>query len=201
MDLLDFSSIRLNLFKKVEYYLILEELDTQFYIQLDFLAKESLKSPQNYPSWGVEKKILFWSYIYHKYWGDIVKGSHLTLKGMFITKSEIKGSIFHNLEAKGFGEMKEDGIVLNGRGRDFGNLLWYLYDVKKCKPDKTDVYKEVYGADYDLKKNFFGFMVLRFQLAALVLLMLFTASFVILEILDSVNLLDNLTAVFKLRHW
>lgn len=189
------------MFKKIEYYLTLRELDSQFTIQLDLLSKEPPERRKHYPTWEIEKKILFWSYIYHKFLGHSIKAKHLTEKDMFISGLERDkisvGVVFENLEAKGLGNRTDDGFLLNGQGRDFGNLLWYLYDIKKYRQTEIDVYKKVYGANYCLRKNFFGFTVLIMQLVALILLMLFGASFVVLEILDAVNLLDNLVTIFK----
>ncbi len=212
---MDFSSVELNLFKKVQYFRLLKEFDRQFKPQLEILSDQSPEDHKNYASWEVEKRILFWSYLYHKYWGDVVRSEHLNKKSMFLDTSEVRGSFFHNLEERGFGKQTSEGIILNRVGRDFGGLVWYLYDIKKYPlskyevylnkfrvifgiDDSTELYKEVFPkAEYYLQKNLWGLAVLTMQEWALILLMFFGASFILLEVLGSVGLLDNLVSFFK----
>lgn len=199
--MLDLPSVKLNIFKKLEYFLILEEFDTQFKLQFEVLKND--KDKKNYPTWEVEKKILFWSYMYHKFHEHWIKNTHLTPGTMFVSEQERNNThpdiVFGNLMMKGFGEHdSEKGLRLNEKGMAFGNMLWYLYMIKKCD-DSTpgQEYKKIYGADYILKKNFLGALIVYLQYFAVLTFMIFGVSIVVIEILASVNLLDNLILFVK----
>lgn len=70
---MEFPSIKLNIFKKLEYFLVLEKLNDQFNAQFKILLGSDTdnngKLLGTFPTWEVEKKILFWTYAYHKHLG------------------------------------------------------------------------------------------------------------------------------------
>ena len=70
---MEFPSIKLNIFRKLEYFLVLEKLNDQFNAQFKILLGSDKdnrgKLLGTFPTWEVEKKILFWTYAYHKHLG------------------------------------------------------------------------------------------------------------------------------------
>lgn len=64
---------KLNIFKQIEIYQDLKELDDQFLKQL-----KKDKFCKNPPTWFFEKKILHWAYLKHKHLGSPLKVSHLS---------------------------------------------------------------------------------------------------------------------------
>lgn len=122
---------KLNIFKQIEIYQDLKELDDQFLKQL---KKDKLcKNP---PTWFFEKKILHWAYLKHKHLGSPLKVSHFlndeyihrqgrnlkhrnfqeSIKGALIIEENVKDihytekeievvqirKVFGNMEVKGF---------------------------------------------------------------------------------------------------
>jgi hypothetical protein len=59
---MNLPSIKLNIFKKLEYFLVLEKLNSQFEGQFQALIKREFKNDKFdgvYPTWEVEKKFYF----------------------------------------------------------------------------------------------------------------------------------------------
>jgi len=74
---------KLNIFKQIEIYQELKELEKQFKKQLkDLYEYKVLKTvyAKNPPLWFFEKKILYWVHIKHKHLGSPVRISYFTHK-------------------------------------------------------------------------------------------------------------------------
>jgi len=83
--------MKLNILKKLEYFLELRDLNRKFDSQFKILinrkwdnTKEKFKGV--YPGWEIEKKILFWTYGFHKHLGRGIKKGHF--QDMFISNRE-----------------------------------------------------------------------------------------------------------------
>lgn len=129
---------------------------------------------------------------------------------MFICADERKFAgikqIFENLELRGFGEKEDsgEGFYFNEEGLAFGELLWFLCEMKKGKKqyknDKPDNYFSVYKTDYKLtRKISCGYWLLQTQLISTFLLMLYGILFFILEFLQRMGLLDNFKAFMAIQ--
>lgn len=212
-------SIQLNVFKKLEYFLILKRLDKQFDSQLSALksrdfdyAKWRFKNSV-YPVWEIEKKVLFWTYGGHKFLGHNIKESHLN-EGMLISEQEYKNvgveNIFGNLEQRKFGKIKEyedkkdkkikKCIITTPEGLSFGELIWFLYKSKEYKFSNKQIpdnYADIYKTNYILKKSL-GWYILQAELVSIYILIVYAVGFFTLEILNFVGLLDNLKSYIKL---
>lgn len=166
-------SIKLNIFRKLEYFLVLEKLNKQFDAQLMILKSRKWDYDKEekehgfgddiekegglpfrrsvYPTWEAEKKVLFWAYAFHKLLKHNIKDKHL--EDMLITSREsvVSGgisSIFGNLEMRGFGECKNGEYHISKDGLAFGEILWYLYVPK-------DGSKEINVGDEPKSFNYF----------------------------------------------
>ncbi|MFH0968954.1 MAG: hypothetical protein V1804_00400 [Patescibacteria group bacterium] len=138
---MEFPSIKLNIFKKLEYFLILKELNNQFDVQFNALKNRKWLEKENkyegtYPTWEAEKKVLFWTYAFHKRLKCGIRDKHFD--DMFIKNREKeildnRSGILGNLEMRGFAgcqekEDKSEKIYrISKEGLAFGELLWYLY--------------------------------------------------------------------------
>lgn len=195
-------SIKLNIFKKLEYFLVLKKLNKQFDVQFKALKnrkwiEEEKKYEGAYPVWEIEKKVLFWTYSFHKFLGREITSNHF--EGMFISEEESKivggqANIFGNLNMRGFAEkIDECNCKISKEGLAFGELLWYLYVpiVKNGMNTKND-YFDIYKTDYYLGRSSFGWIILQTQLFSIYLLPVYALAFFTLEILDKLFLLNNL---------
>ncbi len=122
---------KLNIFKQIEIYQDLKELDDQFFEQLKKDGNEFCKNP---PTWFFEKKILHWAYLKHKHLGSPLKISYLSsdeyirerdsnknlqeiLKEVLIIEENIKDIYYTKEEAKAvqirkvFGNMEVKGLA------------------------------------------------------------------------------------------
>lgn len=209
---MDLPSVKLNIFKKLEYFQILKEFNRQFDIQFNLVINRHWKEKDQryegaYPSWEMEKKILFWSYMYHKHLKSGIGREQFS--DMYISRKErlsvgIK-KIFENLEMHGFRETKEKQengdpvFFFNKEGLSFGELLWYLYKIKKYKrnaSEKPKKYGEVYKTDYRLNRLSPGYFILQMQVLSLFLFMMYVAGILTFEVLSRIGLLDNLKNIF-----
>ena len=214
---MELPSIKLNIFKKLDYFLILKALNTQFKIQFKLLKKKGWDEKEKkfkgtYPSWEIEKKILFWSYINHKHLGRPIHENHFS--NMFICSEEYRHieikKIFENLEKRGFGRIddRRDGLYLSEKGLAFGELLWYLYVIKKyerednCEPREYKQYQDIYQNSYRLSELSLGYCILQSQVFAVFSLTVYAIALFTFEILNFLGLLDNLRMWFmgKLYH-
>lgn len=205
---MEFPSIKLNIFKKLEYFLELREFNRKFNSQFKNLKSSGWKDKEEkfvgaYPSWEIEKKILFWTYIFHEHLGRPITAGHF--KGMFISDAEygkigVK-KIFENLEINGFGkkEVKKDKdnkekvqFFINSKGLTYGELLWYLYKLKKYKIGNSKEYIDIFQTNYQLTRCSFGIVILCLQLVLLHLFVFLAGYFFTFEFLDKIGLLDNL---------
>jgi len=207
---MELPSVKLNIFKKLEYFLVLKKLNKQFEAQFEILKKELNEGKNlddlNNPSWEVEKKVLFWSYAYHKHLTSSLKSKLFYTdekfrKDIFISDEEVlklsclRGDteinhlfFMENLVARGFAkkvtrpeDYKYPEYTITKNGLAFGELLWYLY-----LPERGNL-----GVDYYLKRKL-GYWILQLQLFSVMAFMIFAASFLVLEILEKTGLIDNL---------
>ncbi|HAI74472.1 MAG TPA: hypothetical protein DCS28_01390 [Candidatus Moranbacteria bacterium] len=198
-------SIKLNVFKKLEYFLVLKKLNKQFDGQISVLKsrvslfnKESWKFEAAYPIWEIEKKILFWTYDGHKFIDHIITDKHF--KDMLISDKEKNyvgtQNIFGNLEQRDFGKTSNNKTecIITSKGLSFGELLWYLYMPKECEFSNKDVpdnYTDIYKTNYILGRKSFGWCILQIQLVSVYFLIVYAVGFFTLEILNATGLLDN----------
>lgn len=210
---MELPSIKFNIFKKLEYYQILLQLNHKFEAQLGLLKKNDWdeaknKYKGNYPSWEIEKKILFWTYIRHKHLGRPITKGHM--RDMFVSNEELRRTsgierIFENLEKEGFGQKiekdrgngrKEPGCIITKEGLEFGELLWYLCNPQKCNLvegiKKPNDYANIFRADYRLNNSWWGKMIFNFQYFSLYCFIIIAAALFILEFLNVAGLLDNI---------
>jgi len=208
---MELPSVKLNIFKKLEYFQILKEYNKQFDSQFERLRNQKWLEDRKiysgaYPSWEIEKKILFWSYLYHKFLKRSINRD--SLKGIWISREERLSigveKIFENLEMRGFGEKGGDSdnptFTFSKEGLSFGELLWYSYKIKKYKRKnslKPNSYCEVYKTNYKLSRKSLGYLILQMQVLSLLSFMVYTASFLTFEILNIVGLLDNFKVYIK----
>lgn len=205
---MELPTIKLNIFKKLDYFLILKELNSQFDSQLnilkskefDFESKKFINSA--YPVWEIEKKVLFWTYSYHKFINQKIKASHF--KDMFISENESRYvggqyNIFGNLKTRGFGNTSGDGLecAISKEGLAFGELLWYLYEPKPIErtndnKKKPESYQNIYDSKHILSKNIWGWWILQLQLFSIYLLTVYVVALFTLEIIEKIKLIDNL---------
>ncbi|MFH0892469.1 MAG: hypothetical protein V1867_06855 [Candidatus Falkowbacteria bacterium] len=219
---MELPSIKFNLFKKLEYYQILKQFDKRFDAQLELLKKskwdnDSSRYKDNYPTWEIEKKILFWTYIRHKHWGrPIVKGH---ARDMFISTEELKRTagierIFENLEQEGFGKRaekesrdgrKEPGCIITQDGLEFGELLWFLCYPKKyhlaANAKESKNYANIFRAEYQLDYSRWGNAIFWFQYISLYCFMVIAVALFILEFLEIAGLLDDLKNLVIILLW
>jgi len=210
---MELPSIKFNIFKKLEYYQVLLQLNNKFEAQLDMLKKndwDEVKSKYKgtYPSWEIEKKILFWTYIRHKHLGRPISRGHM--KDMFVSDEELRRAsgieiIFENLEKGGFGQKtekdcrnggKELACVITKEGLEFGELLWYSCNLKKYYLvegiKKPNDYANIFRADYRLNNSWWGKTIFNFQFFSLYCFIIIAVALFILEFLNVAGLLDNL---------
>jgi len=208
---MELPSIKLNIFKKLEYFLVLKELNRQFDNQLSILKLQKYDTNSRvfknaaYPIWEIEKKVLFWTYAYHKFINHELQSAHF--KDMLISEEESKHvggqrNIFGNLKQHGFAKLSEDGLgcIITKDGLAFGELLWYLYNPKKCdiKEDvRPDVYWDIYKTNYLLSRKSLGWVILQFQLLSMYLITVYVVALFTLEILTRLDLVNNLQKIFK----
>lgn len=203
---MELPSVKLNIFKKLEYFLILKELNKQFDDQLNILKlrkynKEDKKFENSaYPIWEIEKKVLYWTYAYHKFINQRIKSSHF--KDMFISEDESKYvggqyNIFGNLKRRGFAETSEDGLecTITKEGLAFGELLWYLYKPEKHEVEeviKPKSYQDIYKTDFRLSRKSIGLAILQLQLISVYIITVYAIALFALEILERMGLINNL---------
>jgi len=219
---MNLPSIKLNVFKRLEYFLILKKLDKQFDGQFSILKsrvwnkekrefgkfeeeKQGEHSRSVYPTWEVEKKVLFWTYPFHKLLKHEIRDKHF--EDILVTEreKEVSGgisSIFGNLEMRSFGDCS-NGYKISEDGLAFGELLWFL-----CEPIEGDSkieedgnakrynYFQVYQTNYKLEISPYGYWIFQLQLLCYYLLLVYGIAFFSLEFIKIVGLLDNLQRSF-----
>ncbi|PIP19095.1 hypothetical protein COY23_00115 [bacterium (Candidatus Torokbacteria) CG_4_10_14_0_2_um_filter_35_8] len=161
---MDTLPIKLNFFKRAEQFLELLRLDDQYNLQLKKYDPEEWrrKIPDNdignqagdinLPTWNIEKKILYWSYLNHKHLKSPIKTEHLKgedfRKDIRANKEEtaFAGSehVLKNLVAHGFAKEENGGAVLNAEGLLVGSLLSDAY----CFRKKQFMYKGKLELEY-----------------------------------------------------
>jgi len=208
---MELPSIKLNIFKKLEYFLVLQKLNLQFDAQFKVLM--SKKSNGSHPCWEIEKKILFWTYLNHKHLRSNIfpnKIQEQAMRGMFLSEWEVGitgiNKILGNLAQRGFMEteslIRPDGreiitkCTITQKGLAFGELLWFLYLPKnnKSKTNSTQFreYLRQYRTNYGLNRKSLGYFLLWGQLFSVYIFTVYAVIFFTVEILDKIGLLDNL---------
>lgn len=90
---MNLPSIKLNIFKKLEYFLVLKKLNDQFDAQFKILLiskNEKGKYTGNFPTWECEKKILFWTYGFHKHLGSPILADDFLNREEWYRKETLK---------------------------------------------------------------------------------------------------------------
>lgn len=91
--MINFPSIKLNIFRKLEYFLILKKLNEQFDAQFEILLTSKNDKEEylgNFPTWECEKKILFWTYVFHKHLGSPISINDFLNKEEWYRKEVLK---------------------------------------------------------------------------------------------------------------
>ncbi len=184
---MNFPSINLNLFKRLEYFLFLIRNNRRFDVQLNKLIEKKYKGA--YPTWEIEKKILYWSYWGHKHLGRGVTKNHFD--SMHIDSEEQNkinpDKIFENLIVIGFFKQdKEDKkiYVITKEGLEFSCLIWDVYYL--------NAHRGVYKAEYKLRKSLdFWFNVLQ-----IISIFLLTPILIFFAIINLINY-DKLLVLLK----
>lgn len=132
---------KINFFKQVERFQTLRQLDQQFETMLEEWKKGgyekkglSEKVNVNYPTWEIEKKILFWTAIQHKHLGSPLTTAHLGVgdfrEDIHVSETEVKFAgqeeVLKNLVARGFASW-EEGAVISKEGLAHGLLIAEIY--------------------------------------------------------------------------
>jgi|GEM_PF-1953892 len=110
---MNLPSIKLNIFKKLEYWLVLKKLNKQFDAQFKILIDSKNKEGRytaNFPTWECEKKILFWTYGFHKHLGSPLLVDDFLNKYEWYRKEVIKHYENCEAEVKKYREKSEDEI-------------------------------------------------------------------------------------------
>ncbi|MFA6474759.1 MAG: hypothetical protein WCV88_00995 [Patescibacteria group bacterium] len=187
-----------NLFKRLNFFQKIKDLDEQCQIQ------EEQHSSNAAPTWQLEKKILYWTYLGHKRLGSPLKSKvhfenpnfaaedHSKLVDFLITSGEInaiKGrgkTTLNNLEQKGFCE-KTDGpkecgpdemcYIITKDGLEMGAALWEFCTI---------------NGDNNLKLHWryrFGYFLM---LLSIYLIYIFAVCLLIFEVLQKINMQSHL---------
>lgn len=167
--MISFPSIKLNLFRKLEYFLVILDLNRKFNYQFKILLDQEKdiagRYVGNFSTWEFEKKILFWTYAFHKHLGsplyikDFEEDSENNrLRDILLTENEAINSgikeTFENLIQKGLAEekknileesnIKKNGILITEKGMAFGELIWNIYN-PKIIASKKDKFLQSFG--------------------------------------------------------
>lgn len=162
---------RLNIFKQIEIYQELKELEKQFKKQLkDLYEHKVLKTiyAKNSPVWFFVKKILYWAYINHKHLGSPIKIMKYTdtwytdldctaeeFEDVQIRKvlgwMEVNGlAKFFKKEENNYWNINQEnceGIFLTPKGLEYARMIYSLYEFKDAKGE----YKKIRGVKNVLK--------------------------------------------------
>lgn len=225
---MELPSIKLNIFKKLEYFLVLKKLNQQFDAQFEIVCDPNTKH-EVLPTWEIEKKILFWTYAYHKYLDssfeqydfDVINEDN-KLKDTFISTREIGGKIleqimtnsgskdvirpkkyekvFGNLLQRGFAKHKPntDKYVITKEGLAFGELLWFLYTPSRIISGN---YYDKYGATHILELKKIAKRIFDLQLHALYGFYLLGTFFLTIQVLEIIGILDDVKTYAMYWYW
>ncbi|MBP8591070.1 hypothetical protein KBI33_01215 [Candidatus Shapirobacteria bacterium] len=179
MDKLPFS---LNFFKQIECFQEIERLDKQFDEMLLEWKKGGYKKGGisesiniNYPTWEIEKKILFWASREHKHLGSPITTTHLSdesfQKDIHCTETELefagKEEVLKNLTSRGLASW-QNGAVVSQKGLDYGLVIADLYEIKKdenIKRGETEYREELL---VKRKIRWFGYKLIYFSALTLI---------------------------------
>lgn len=204
MNPLPFS---LNIFKQIEIFQDIKRLDKQFAIMLkewenNGYNKEGLgeKININYPTWEIEKKILFWTAKHHKHLGSALSTGHLEkddfLKDIHISKTEIgfsgKEEVLKNLVARGFATWQE-GALISQQGLEHGLIIDQLYNLENENSIKKDSAKY---RDERLVERWNVFLGYEFLYLAGIFVILISLFLLGLGVFKNINLTLNLSTWF-----
>ncbi|MBD3245240.1 MAG: hypothetical protein GF335_04580 [Candidatus Moranbacteria bacterium] len=210
---LDFPSVKLNLFTKLEYYLILKKLDKNFQNHLNNFVeiKKDNKKADSQPTWEIEKKILYWAYHGHRHLGTPLNKKKVTeekiRKATKLNKDQQKGELrlvdyaLQNLETKGYfkkitidrkqypdnPEIGKTGYVITPQGLAMGELIFEL-----CFFAQDKDYNEKFAKTKILKYKKFIKTIYDLQLFSIRSFYLAGFFYLNLLILKEVGLIDDL---------
>ncbi|MFA5995573.1 MAG: hypothetical protein WCW27_01280 [Patescibacteria group bacterium] len=187
-----------NIFTRLHYLELLLKLERQEKLQLMNGTEDA------YPTWQIEKKILYWSYLGHKHLFHPIKSETALVLGSPFARFEqwlikhdelqslhIKREwVFMNLVERGFARHvpndKEYQCVLTKEGHAVGAILW---DATKFKITDKGVYILTVKCRYKIA----------YKLLLLSVYILYTliGSVVVLEALNLMGLLDEAKNLFS----
>jgi len=145
---MDTLPIKLNFFKRVEQFFELRRLDKLYELQMsEWEEKLSNAKPDEhvqftFPTWNVERKILYWTYFHHKHLGTHITTGFFDHNASYLSdwKTDflevgLTGSkqVLQNLIAHGFADdvtmpQSETSIVINSDGLLAGSILYNNYE-------------------------------------------------------------------------
>lgn len=205
---MDTLPIKLNFFKRAEQFFELRALDKQ-YNKIMKIWENELKikktnpeySPKfTFPTWNVEKKILFWTYLYHKHLGTPLNEDCFKMESQFlgdwktdIVEATLAGGtqILQNLEAHGFAKIQTISPVfhqtlINSDGLLAGSILYNNYrSIEKSFSD--DEYK--WPLLVPIKHKMIGHYMLY---AAAWMIILFSMCFISFQVISTLGLLSSI---------
>lgn len=174
----------LKFLKNIDLFQDLNNLDKIFEYQFDQL---NLGKTSTIPLWQAEKKILYWTYKYHKHLGsplrifnfkrDIdTKGeeSYFEFNKEEITKISIR-NVFGNLVNRGYanfypdGKIQDDceGIIFTREGLDMGGLIQRVHSLLDIsRYEKLSNYNEKTNATKYLRRNIWAKIYWGYLIAA-----------------------------------
>jgi len=164
MEQLPFS---LNFFKQIEIFQDLKRLDEQFEkMRVEWSNGEFRKRGMsngiqvNYPTWEIEKKILFWSVKHHKHLGSSITTSRLDkddefIEDIHVSRTELAMAgieeTLKNLDSRGLAKYNNGGIIISKKGFGYGLLISDIYKI--IKEGKIEKGKIKYREETLKKKN------------------------------------------------
>lgn len=124
--MIDFPSIKLNIFKKIEYFLILKKLERQF---KQNIAQDKNEPGHTYSTWGVEKKILMWTYKNHQHFStplffwDLLDNDQYS--SWILEHRKVQSRATDRVAGDRLSGMKlsQREVLLSGIDQVFGNLV------------------------------------------------------------------------------
>lgn len=197
--------IQLNFFRRAEQFLELIRLDKQYSQMMEEWDVEirNRRNPDyqrrgfTFPTWNVEKKILYWTYLHHKHLATPLQVGHFDID-QYLTdwktdraETELCGKrqILENLEAHGFAKYVYDPsqrqVTITSSGLLAGSLLFNAYNFQQKKYGGENHWKEL----IPLFHKKVGYYLMYFSAWLLIFI---SIAFISSQFLSTVGLLDEL---------
>lgn len=204
---MDTLPIKLNFFKRAEQFLELRRLDKQYKKMMkewEELIKNTNANPDynpsfTFPTWNIEKKILYWTFLHHKHLGTPLNETCFERESSFINdwKSDIVETtlaggtqILQNLEAHGFAKITQmesfHQTLINSDGLLAGSILFNSYKFIP-KSYSKDEYKWLLLVP--IKHKMLGYYMLY---TAAWMIILFSMSFISFQVMSTLGLLSSI---------